>query len=218
MRPRVLHLIVCGILLALTTAACGPPAPTPVPPTPTPPPPTAAPISSAPTPAPNQVDVGGYKLVYRCGGEGSPTVILEASIDQAGRGEDAWTAWRSVPAKIAATTRVCAYSRANVANSDRTPKPRAAQDLARDLHALLVNAEIDGPYILVAPDISTWHVLLFAEQYPTEVAGIVLVDGWTADVWPRWLAALPPKSEGEPDALTAYRNRDTVLGLSLCEP
>ena len=60
-------------------------------------------------PAPGQlVAVDGYQLHINCTGEGSPTVILDAS------GGNASPSWGLVQPAIAQSTRVCAYDRAGM--------------------------------------------------------------------------------------------------------
>jgi pimeloyl-ACP methyl ester carboxylesterase len=138
------------------------------------------------------VDVGGYELYYKCTGQGSPTVILES-----GGGADS-SYWTMVMAGIQGTTRVCAYDRANLGQSDRVPGPRTFQDMTRDLQALLGNAHIGGPYILVGWSMGGMLVRVFADEHPGDVVGIVLVDSAHPDMGPRLLAGLPPESADEP--------------------
>jgi hypothetical protein len=60
-------------------------------------------------PPPGQmVDVGGYEMHLHCTGEGSPTVILEAGMN------DFYVSWVKVQPEIAKTTRVCSYDRAGL--------------------------------------------------------------------------------------------------------
>jgi hypothetical protein len=89
------------------------------------------------------VDVGGYQLHIYCVGEGSPTVIL----DHVGAANA--VQWGLVQPDIAKTTRVCAYDRAGFGWSDTGPLPRDAQQNARELQTLLMNADIPPPYVLV---------------------------------------------------------------------
>src|SRR5690349_15455065 len=96
-------------------------------------------------PAPGQlVDVGGYRLHIQCVGTGSPTVVLDAGLG--GSSLD----WSLVQAAIGQTTRVCAYDRAGMGWSESGPAPRTPAQIAGELHTLLGNAGIAGPYVLVA--------------------------------------------------------------------
>lgn len=186
-------------ILTLLLTACSAPVPTSPPPTPTP-------IPSG------MVDVGGYKLYFKCSGQGSPTVILEA-----GMGSDS-SFWARVTTGVAETTRVCAYDRANLGRSDKARTPRTFQDASRDLHVLLGNAWIGGPYILVGHSLGGELVRVFADQYPEEVAGIILVDAAHPDMGPRLLAGLPPESDDEPENVMTWRQLFTWISDSNRSP
>lgn len=122
-------------------------------------------------PAPGQmVDVGGYKLHLACQGAGSPTILLEA-----GQGESSLT-WATLQPELAKSNRVCAYDRAGYGWSERSPRPRTVTNMVDELHTLLTQAEIAGPYLLVGHSIGGLNMRLFAQRYPQTVAGMVLVD------------------------------------------
>ena len=122
-------------------------------------------------PPPSQlVDVGGHSLHINCIGQGSPTVILEA----ANFGMSAH--WVRVQQQLAQTTRACAYDRAGLGWSERGPEPRDARQISSELHTLLKSADIKGPYVLVGHSYGGLYVRMYAERYPEEAAGVVLVD------------------------------------------
>jgi pimeloyl-ACP methyl ester carboxylesterase len=116
------------------------------------------------------VDVNGHRMNIYCTGHGAPAVILDA-----GAGYTTWT-WRKVQPQIAKTTRVCSYDRAGMGFSDGAPLPRDASATVNDLHMLLHRADIHPPYVLVGHSIAGLYEPLFADRYPHEVAGMVLVD------------------------------------------
>jgi hypothetical protein len=94
-------------------------------------------------PAPGQlVDVGGYRLHINCTGAGSPTVVIES-----GWG-DMSASWGWVQPEIARSTRVCTYDRAGMGWSEPSPQPRTARQFALELHTLLTNANVPGPWQL----------------------------------------------------------------------
>jgi pimeloyl-ACP methyl ester carboxylesterase len=122
-------------------------------------------------PPPGQmVDVGGYRLHINCMGNGSPTVVIAAGLG------DWSTGWGYVQPEVAKTTRVCTYDRAGLGWSEPGPLPRDASHFAKELHTLLQNAKIPGPYVMVGHSLGGLPVRVFTHDYPTEVAGVVLVD------------------------------------------
>jgi pimeloyl-ACP methyl ester carboxylesterase len=84
--------------------------------------------------------------------------------------------WSLVQKQMGQKTQVCAYDRAGMGWSDPGPQPRTPSRIASDLHTLLANAGIPGPYVLVGHSVGGKNVRMFALQYPDEVAGMVLVD------------------------------------------
>lgn len=116
------------------------------------------------------IDVGGYNMHLYCMGEGSPTVILEAGLN------DFHVSWSKVQAEIAKDVRVCSYDRAGLGWSEASPHPRTSEVMAEELRTLLTNSGIEGPYILVGHSFGGIIVRLFAQSYPDDVAGMVLVD------------------------------------------
>ncbi len=122
-------------------------------------------------PPPGQlVDVGGYRLHLHCTGTGSPTVIIDAGLG------DWSTTWGFVQGEVAKTTRVCTYDRAGLGWSDAGPLPRDAAQHAKELHTLLHNAQIPGPYVMVGHSLGGLNVRVFVQDYSSEVVGVVLVD------------------------------------------
>jgi pimeloyl-ACP methyl ester carboxylesterase len=116
------------------------------------------------------VDVGGHTINLYCVGRGSPSVILDA-----GEGETMYT-WRKVQPAIAKVTRVCSFDRAGMGFSGGGPLPRDANAMVTDLHALLGNAHISPPYVLVGHSIAGLYALLYADRYLPDLAGMVLID------------------------------------------
>ena len=129
----------------------------------------AADIQAYPPPG-QMVDVGGYRLHINCTGNGRPTVVIEA-----GWG-DSSASWGWVQPEVAKTTRICTYDRAGMGWSEASPQPRTAREFAIELHTLLTKANERGPYVLVGHSLGGYTVIVYAHDYPAEVAGLVLVD------------------------------------------
>ena len=130
---------------------------------------------SAPAPPGKLIELGDYKLHLNCTGNGTPTVVLSA-----GAG-DFSTDWALVQSRVAAFSRVCSYDRSGAAWSDLGPKPRTIYQEIFDLERLLRTAGETGPYVLVGQSLGGMVARLFAEKYPRETAGVVLVDSFSED-------------------------------------
>src|SRR5215203_1766941 len=116
------------------------------------------------------VDVRDYSLHIDCTGQGSPTVVLDS-------GSGGFSAqWVRVQRQVSGTTRVCAYDRAGMGWSEMGPDPRDARQISGELHTLLGKAGIEGPYVLVGHSFGGMYMQTYANRYPDEVAGVVLVD------------------------------------------
>jgi pimeloyl-ACP methyl ester carboxylesterase len=116
------------------------------------------------------VDVGGYRVHIYCTGEGSPTIVVAGG----GFSFD----WGLVQPEAAKFTRICTYDTAGTAWSDGAPsraQPYCANRVS-ELHALLKNAGISSPYVLVGFSIGGLVARLYASRYPQEIAGMVVVD------------------------------------------
>ncbi|MFN0283946.1 MAG: alpha/beta fold hydrolase [Kineosporiaceae bacterium] len=122
-------------------------------------------------PMPGQlIDVDGHRMHLRCTGTGSPTVVLEP-----GGGDMASTMAWIAPA-VARDTRVCVYDRPGRGWSDPVDVPQDGTRVADDLHTLLHNAHVPGPYVLAGHSFGGLYVLAYAAHYPADVAGMVLID------------------------------------------
>ncbi len=146
-----------------------------------------------------EIEIGaGRKLYLRCAGRGQPTVILESGIHDS---SDVWTLSDARPpavgyprvfSGVAHFTRVCMYDRpgtirytnppALTTRSSPAPMPRTLQSMVADLHALLHKARVPGPYLLVAHSYGGLIARYYAQRYPREAAGMVLVDAFGTNI------------------------------------
>lgn len=133
------------------------------------------PLASATVDGLFEVTEDGRRLKLTCWGEGSPTVVLDSGHpDGTGIADFGQTEFARA---VAAETRVCAYDRAGWGASDPAPdEPRSADDVTEDLHALLEAADVEGPFVLAGSSFGGMIVSHYAERYPDDVAGVVLLD------------------------------------------
>ena len=143
------------------------------------------------------VSAEGTRLNFYCSGKGSPAVVFDS-----GWGD--WSpVWMIVQPEVAKWTRACSYDRAGAGFSDPGRMPRTSVRIASELRSALHNAGIRGPYVLVGSAFGGDNVRTFAARYPTEVAGLVLVE---ADV-----VSTPEERRGHAKLVASMREcRDAI--------
>jgi len=116
------------------------------------------------------IDVNGRNMHINCIGNKSPSIILDS-----GAGGFSLE-WRNIQKSLSQYARVCAYDRAGYGWSDMGLLPRTTKRITHELHTLLQNAGIHGPYILVGHSFGGFTAQYFARNFGDEIAGIVLID------------------------------------------
>jgi pimeloyl-ACP methyl ester carboxylesterase len=135
---------------------------------------------------PRMVDAGGYRVRMLIRGHGTPAVVFVGG----GFGASL-EAWSEVQPKVSQLTRSVTYDRGGTWKSEPAPLPRDSAHIAAELHAVLRNAGIKTPCVLVGHSLGGIHVRVFAHLYPDDVAGIVLVDPTPEDLDARIQAQEP---------------------------
>ena len=123
------------------------------------------------SPPGQMVSLETHDIHLYCVGEGSPTIVFEADLDQYGS-----LSWASVQGEIGKYTRACSYDRAGILWSEPGPRPRDGETIAAELKTVLENAGEEGPYILLGHAFGGAYVRIFAGQNPESVCGMVLVE------------------------------------------
>jgi pimeloyl-ACP methyl ester carboxylesterase len=123
-------------------------------------------------PAPGKMySVNGHQMHLYCTGEGSPTIVLDAGMGNYS------TAWAKVQPELSKTTRVCSYDRAGMGWSTPGPDPRDANEIASELHALLQQAGVSGPIVLMGHSMGGINIRAYATHYPQDLAGMIFIEG-----------------------------------------
>jgi pimeloyl-ACP methyl ester carboxylesterase len=116
-------------------------------------------------------DVGGSRRVMlHHAGTGAPAVVIEAGAG--GFGLD----YLSIFELCAQRTTCVLYDRAGSGWSDSVSGLRSAREIVIDLHTALGLAGIEAPYLLVGHSLGGLLVRAFAQNFPDEVVGLVLID------------------------------------------
>lgn len=193
------------------------------------------------------VDIGSQRQIrVTCAGwdNPGPTVVLISDAQQAG---DSWQAVRkqgaattgslslepsadSVFSTVAAFAPVCTYDRPGTKRLDEstTPstkvqQPTTAQQDVDDLEAWLKTSNPASPYVLIGHGWGGMIATLFAATYPTQTAGVVLVDPASAYLedhltpaqWTAFLNASNALVDGTQNEAPNYR--DSVGGVRVAQ-
>lgn len=145
----------------------------------------APPAIQAPAPAPppvgSRLTVGGRQLfVYRSGRGGPAVVILP------GAGAVALD-YLNIHEGAARRTTSVLYDRAGTGWSEAAGVPRSAGQVTDELRAMLRAAGVPAPYILVGHSLGGGYARHYAQRFPGEVAGLLLIDPLheqSPDYWP----------------------------------
>jgi pimeloyl-ACP methyl ester carboxylesterase len=116
------------------------------------------------------VAADGAKLNLYCTGAGSPTVLFDA-------GHQDWApAWAVAQPEVAKFARACSFDRPGYGFSPAGPMPRTSERIATELHDAVRAAGVEAPYVLVGHAFGATNMRTFADLYPDEVKGLVLID------------------------------------------
>ncbi|MGD1857331.1 MAG: alpha/beta fold hydrolase [Leptolyngbyaceae cyanobacterium] len=131
----------------------------------------------AQTPPPGEIyDIGDCKLhLYRQGRAhpNQPTVVLDHSLG----GLEGYL----LIDEIAQFADVCIYDRAGYGWSSNSPNPRNSGEMMQEFEALMQQAKVPPPYVLVGDSLGSYTMRLYAHTYPENVAGLILTDGLHED-------------------------------------
>jgi len=117
-----------------------------------------------------RVAIDGRTMRMLVAGSGKSTVVFENGLGPP------LEMWGKVQPHVSRFARTVAYDRAGVGLSDDGPPPRDGRHIAAELRQALRAAGVPPPYVLVGASLGGLYVRIFAEMYPEDVSGIVLVD------------------------------------------
>jgi pimeloyl-ACP methyl ester carboxylesterase len=121
------------------------------------------------------VQVAGHAMRVRTGNlggrkPGQPIVVLESgSVSPIEN-------WNLIFDQIAAIAPVMAYDRRGISKSEFDGQSQTLTHVASSLHALLLEIKAAPPYVLVGHSYGGILIMAFAQQFPSEVGGLVYLD------------------------------------------
>jgi pimeloyl-ACP methyl ester carboxylesterase len=115
---------------------------------------------------------GGRRLMLHHAGKGTPAVVIEAGAGAFGLD------YLSILELCAQRTTCVLYDRAGSGWSDpvQVQGSRGAKEIVSDLYEALRLAGLSSPYLLVGHSFGGLLVRAFAQNFPDEVVGLVLID------------------------------------------
>jgi len=114
--------------------------------------------------------VGGTRLALERSGSAGPAVIFLPGAGLIGLD------YLNLHRQVSQFTTSVIYDRAGTGWSDPIELPRPATEVVSELRALLGTAQIRPPWVLVGHSLGGAYARLFAQLFPAEIAGLVLLD------------------------------------------
>ena len=144
----------------------------------------------------HHIEAENHRLWLHRSGEGQPAVTFVPG--GGAMGLDYLLAQQ----QVAALTSCIIYDRAGTGWSDDVDLPRTAEEVTRELHQLLQLVGTRPPHILVGHSLGGAYVYRYAQRFPTEVAGLLLVE----PAHPDWDSYMPEHLK-----LTANQTADMAI-------
>jgi pimeloyl-ACP methyl ester carboxylesterase len=125
------------------------------------------------------LNINNHKMYIHSTGSGKNTVVFVA-----GSGTpSSFTDFYRMQMELQPYVRTVSFDNAGFGWSEKTHMPRTIEVLTEELHELLEKSEQAPPYILVGHSLASLEVIRFAQKYPNEVKGIVLLDGGSPEFY-----------------------------------
>jgi pimeloyl-ACP methyl ester carboxylesterase len=128
-------------------------------------------------------EVGGRRLPLHRSGDGGPAVVFLPGAGSSGMD------FLNVQERAAELTTSVLYDRAGTGWSDRVELPRTSTEVTDELRELLRVAGVPAPYLLVGHSLGGLYARHYAQRFPVDVSGLVLVEPEHED----YDAHMPPK-------------------------
>lgn len=116
------------------------------------------------------IKLRGKKQFVMIQGKGNPTVVFVT-----GKGRSL-NDFRTIYSAISQKAQTFAYDRMGIGQSESVNNKRTVDTMAYELNALLIEANIKPPYILVGHSLGGYVIRCFQKMYPKKVAGMIYID------------------------------------------
>ena len=110
-------------------------------------------------------------------GSGTPAIVLESGITASSLN------WSILQAELAAFATVYSYDRAGLGWSSATGRQCHICQMADELHQWIEALRVPKPYVLAGHSYAGYILRVYAQRFPDEIAGIILIDPLTPEEW-----------------------------------
>lgn len=124
-------------------------------------------------------EVDGGRMHVFTGGEGEATVVFASGWGTA----NPYVDFMPLYERLRARTKVAVYDRFGYGYSDGTDKKRDVDAIVEEIRQALTAAGQRPPYVLVGHSLGSLETIRYAQKYPGEVKGIVLIDGGSPEYY-----------------------------------
>jgi len=115
-------------------------------------------------------DVEGRHLLLHHSGTGAPAVVIAPGAGLIGLD------YLNIHDQVSQFTTSVLYDRAGTGWSDQVELPRSATEVTDELRSLLQSAGVPAPRLLVGHSLGGIYARRYAQRFPDEVAGLLLLD------------------------------------------
>ncbi|MEH7511369.1 alpha/beta hydrolase [Gottfriedia acidiceleris] len=125
------------------------------------------------------VKIHGNKMHLYTEGKGDTTVVFASGWGTV----QPYVDYYPLFSKLSIDTKIAVYDRFGYGFSDLTNRERDIDSIVEEVHELLKKSNQNPPYIFVGHSLGSLETIRFAQKYPDEVKGIVLLDGGTPEYY-----------------------------------
>ena len=131
------------------------------------------------TPVGKLYDVMGYKMHLYTEGQGATTVVFAAGWGTVNAYVDFYPLYKGLTSQA----KIAVYDRFGYGYSDTTGRKRNIDSITDEMHELFRVSGQKPPFILVGHSLGSLETIRYAQRFPEEVAGIVLVEGGSPEYY-----------------------------------
>ena len=110
-------------------------------------------------------------------GEGKPAIVLEAGITATS------LSWSIVQPQLAAYSAIYSYDSAGLGWSTSTGRQCHVSKMAEELHEWIEALHVPKPYVLAGHSFAAYVLRMYAQRFPDELTGVILIDPLTPEEW-----------------------------------